>query len=96
MIGIQVKRENKRGILGLPVPPTTPMPPNPRPGENPADIVDGARKRKASERSILANDPAAVGPKKAKTTMATGKKKPVTKKTTTTVVKSTVFLKESC
>jgi hypothetical protein len=68
------------------------MPTITRPGENPADIIDGARKRKASERSILA---ASVGPKKARATAATGKKKPVTKKTTTTVVKSTVFWKES-
>jgi hypothetical protein len=67
------------------------MPPNTRPGENPADIVNGARKRKASERSILAKDLAAVGRKKAKETTSTGKKRPVTKKTTTTVV----FLKKS-
>ena len=25
------------------------MPPNPRPGENPADILDGARKQKGTE-----------------------------------------------
>jgi hypothetical protein len=67
------------------------MPPNSRPGEDPTDIIDGTRKWKASERSILAKDLAAAGPKKIKT----GKKKPVTKKTTTTVVKSTVFMKES-
>ena len=71
------------------------MPPNTRPGEDPADIVDGTRKRKATERSMLAKD-LAIGPKKLNATIITGKKKPVTKKTTTTVVKSTVFLKESC
>jgi hypothetical protein len=66
---------------------------NTKPGENPADIVDGARKRKASERSILAKD---LGTKKARATASAGKKKPVTKRTTTTVVKSTVFLQKSC
>jgi len=76
-----------------------PKAPATRPGENPADIVNGARKRKASERST-ANNAAGVNPKKARAAMAAtaataGKKKPVTKKTTTTVVKSTVFLKES-
>jgi hypothetical protein len=30
------------------------MPPKARPGEDPADIVDGTRKRKASERSKAA------------------------------------------
>jgi len=44
---------------------------------------------------ILAKD-VVVGPKKAKATIVPSKKKPVTKKITTTVVKSTVFLKESC
>lgn len=74
-----------------------PQAPNTRPGENPADIVDGARKRKATERSILAKDLAAVESKKVRLTIGSaGKKKPVSKKTTTTVVKSMVVLKESC
>ena len=74
-----------------------PQAPNTRPGENPADIVDGAHKRKATERSILAKDLAAVESKKVWLTIGTsaGKKKPVSKKTTTTVVKSMVVLKES-
>jgi hypothetical protein len=71
------------------------MHPNTRPGENPADIVDGVHKQKALECLILAKD-VVVGPKKAKATIVPSKKKPVTKKITTTVVKSTVFLKESC
>jgi hypothetical protein len=71
------------------------MPPNAtKPGENPEDIIKGTRKRKASERSMLATGLAGLGPKKLKATLAAGKKKPV-RKTTTTVVKSTVFLKES-
>jgi hypothetical protein len=49
------------------------MPPNTRPGEDPVDIINGTRKRKPSERSILAR----VEPKKAKATTATGKKKPL-------------------
>ena len=46
------------------------MPPNTRPGEDPADIVDGTRKRKATERSMLAKD-LAIGPKKLKATIIT-------------------------
>jgi hypothetical protein len=53
------------------------MPLNARPGEDPTDIIDGTRKRKPSERSILGNDLAQVEPKKAKVTTATGKKKPL-------------------
>jgi len=53
--------------------PTTSMPPNAtKPGENPADIVDSACKRKASERSMLARDLASVGPKKPKAMLAPG------------------------
>jgi hypothetical protein len=74
-----------------------PQAPNAKPGENPADIVDGTRKRKATECLILAKDLAAVESKKVRLTTGSsaGKKKPVSKKTTTTVVKSTVVLKES-
>lgn len=39
---------------------------------------------------------ASVGPNKVRAMTVTGKNKPVTKKTTTTVVKSTMFQKESC
>ncbi|KAH9034911.1 hypothetical protein EDB85DRAFT_2144118 [Lactarius pseudohatsudake] len=56
--------------------------PNPRPGENPADIVTGARKRKASERSVLASDLPPTGPKRPKVTTATGAKRPVAIKVT--------------
>jgi hypothetical protein len=70
------------------------MPPDlDRPGENPADIVDGARKRKATECSIVAKPH--VESKRARLAIATGKKRPVAKRTTTTVVKSTVVLKKS-
>jgi len=51
------------------------MPPSARPGENPADIIDGTRKRKASEHLTLAKDLSPIEPKKAKVTAATGKKK---------------------
>jgi hypothetical protein len=54
--------------------------PNFKPGKNPADILNGTRKRKASERSRLANDLTLTEPKKAKTTRTTGQKKPVAKK----------------
>jgi hypothetical protein len=74
-----------------------PQAPNTRPGENPADIVDGTRKRKATERLILAKDLAAAESKKVRLmTGNAGKKKPISKKTTTTVVQSMVVLKESC
>jgi len=62
---------------------------NSRPGENPADIIDGTRKRKPSERSMLAND---LTPKKLKTT-TTDKKQPVAKKAATMVAKSAAFAK---
>jgi|HubBroStandDraft_1064217.scaffolds.fasta_scaffold578301_2 hypothetical protein len=65
------------------------MPPNARPGENPADIIDGTRKRKASERSILSKNPAHIGPKKAKVTTTTGKKKQTAKKACTKLTQST-------
>jgi hypothetical protein len=46
---------------------------------------------------ILAKDLAAAESKKARLTISNaGKKKPISKKTTTTVVKSMVVLKESC
>jgi len=70
------------------------MPSNARPGENPADIIDGVRKRKASERSTLANDLTPVEPKKAKVT-TTGKNKPVAKKAATIAAKSAEFLKKA-
>jgi hypothetical protein len=72
------------------------MPSNPRPGENPADIVDGTRKRKASERSTFTSD--VVDHKKTKVTTATAataKKGPVTKNATAIVTKSTEFLKKA-
>ena len=64
------------------------MPPNARPGEDPADIVDGTRKWKPSERSILGNNLAQVEPKKAKVTTTTGKEKLLVLRAATTLVKS--------
>ncbi|KAH9018650.1 hypothetical protein EDB85DRAFT_1897082 [Lactarius pseudohatsudake] len=67
--------------------------PNPRPGENPADIVTGVRKRKASERSVLASDLPPTGPKRPKATTATGAKRPVAIKVT--VAKSSSSLENA-
>ena len=66
----------------------------PRPGENPADIVDGTRKWKASEHSTLAKDLSPIEPKRVKVTATTGKKKPVVKKAAAIVTKSAKFLKK--
>jgi len=62
---------------------------NSRPGENPVDIIDGTRKQKPLEHSMLAND---LTPKKLKTT-TTNKKQPVAKKAATMVAKSVAFAK---
>jgi hypothetical protein len=65
--------------------------PNARPGENPADIIDGTSKWKASECSMLAKD---LAPKKAKVTTATDKTNPIVKKAATMMVKSAELVKK--